>query len=143
MCYQNTHWERMMLHVKHASKDFSSVVIVVEDTDVLVLALWCIVSITCKVYMKRDNNTRVRVLDVANLGASLGNNMNQALLGMHAFIGCDTVSSFSGRGKLSSLRILENSSRFQSAFTELGDEPLLSDELFQSWRSSCVDFMHQ
>ena len=68
-------------------------------------------------------------LMLQSLWASFGNNMNIALRSMHAFTGCDTVSSYSDHRKLSGLRILENSYRFQSAFSQLGDEALLSGEL--------------
>ena len=43
-----------------------------------------------------------------------------ALLGYHAFTGCDTTSAFSGRGKVKPLQIMGSSSEYIQAFASLG-----------------------
>ena len=45
--------------------------------------------------------------------------MCQALIGMHAFTGCDTVSDFAGKGKAKALKMLTHSKDYQDTFMEL------------------------
>ena len=46
--------------------------------------------------------------------------MAGALIGMHAFTGCDTVSAFAGRGKVGSFKQKKSDRTYQEAFLELG-----------------------
>ena len=43
----------------------------------------------------------------------------KALLGMHAFTGCDTVRAFAGKGKIRALTILKANAEFKEAFAQL------------------------
>ena len=45
--------------------------------------------------------------------------MCKALLGMHAFTGCDTVRAFAGKGKISPLTILKTHAELNEAFAQL------------------------
>ena len=49
---------------------------------------------------------------------------------MHAFTGCDSVSAFSGRGKVSALKLVMKGGRLQKAMAGLGKTWTLSEELF-------------
>lgn len=44
----------------------------------------------------------------------------EALLGMHAFIGNDTISCFAGKGKVKPLTLMQSSAEYIKAFKELG-----------------------
>ena len=46
--------------------------------------------------------------------------MCKALLGMHAFTGCDTVRAFAEKCKIRALTILKANAEFKEAFAELG-----------------------
>ena len=48
--------------------------------------------------------TRVRYMDIRKLRAVLGDKLSQALIALHAFTGCDTVSTLAGRGKTGPLK---------------------------------------
>ena len=65
-----------------------------------------------------------------NLRDSLGTDISDALIGLHAFTGCDTVSAFVGRGKTAPLDRLRSSREFQETFASLGATWDVSDELF-------------
>ena len=55
------------------------------------------------------------------LGSIEMNNIKRkALLGFHAFIGNDYVSSFFRKGKMTCWKIIENNDRFEEFFSELG-----------------------
>ena len=57
--------------------------------------------------------------------------MCDSLIGMHAFTGCDTISAFAGRGKLTTLNQVKKDKTYQNAFQELGRYWEVSPELFE------------
>jgi len=61
----------------------------------------------------------------------VGISVCQALIGMHALTGCDTVSAFADKGKAKALKMLINSKDYQDNFMELGREWDASVELMQ------------
>ena len=90
---------RLLLHCKHASSEFPSVIIAAEDTYVFILCLAFQNVIGCKMFIRCGSSSRLRLIDVKKLASALGVDVCKALIGFHAFTGCDTVSAFSGRGK--------------------------------------------
>lgn len=121
---------RMLLHANHAAAQYDSVIIVADDTDVMILSVAFQHHIGCKLYIKCGTQTRTRLVDITKMAAALGDGTCGALLGMHAFTGCDTVSAFSGQGKLKALKLLQSSILFQDAFKDLGQRWHLSDDIF-------------
>jgi len=61
---------RMLLHAKHAST--VSVVIIADDTDVLIISLEFSRDITAKLYMRCGTKNRIRYIDIKNLSTILG-----------------------------------------------------------------------
>ena len=53
-----------------------------------------------------------------------------ALLGVYAYTGCDTVSAFSGQGKVKALKLLSKEKIYVELFGQLGQSWELSEELF-------------
>jgi len=148
VCYKLTkdHWEevaelkstqeeadtRMLLHALHAAEaGYKAVVITAEDTDVLVLCLAFNKDIPCPVYQKCGTQTRTRFLDIDKLARSMGDSVCDALVGLHVFSGCDTVSAFAGRGKMGALKQMKSDKTYQEAFSQLGHSWEVSTELFQ------------
>ena len=56
----------------------------------------------------------------------------QALLGMHAFTGCDSTSSFLRKGKMRPYKLLKSSSDWWSIFQEIGASLDISSQLLSS-----------
>ncbi len=69
---------------------------------VLCLSVCC--KILCSMYQKCRTNNRTRFLDITKLSHVLGGSLCNALFGMHAFTGCDTVSAFAGHGKMTAFK---------------------------------------
>uniref|UniRef100_H3AH91 Uncharacterized protein n=1 Tax=Latimeria chalumnae TaxID=7897 RepID=H3AH91_LATCH len=114
----------ILLHAKHAAADYKSIV-VADDTDVLVLCLAFNQYIDCNMYIRCSTNIRIRLIDVSKLATAIGHGAYTALIGMHSYTGCDTVSAvtaFAGHGKLSALKLLCGNRKFQDAFTNLGQQ---------------------
>ena len=121
---------RMLLHAKHASSNYKSIVIVTEDTDVFIICVAIFRQISSHMYIQCGTKNRFRHIDISKIGQSLGENTCKALQGMHAFTGCDSVSAFSGRGKVSALKLVMKGGRLQKAMAGLGKTWTLSEELF-------------
>ena len=68
------------------------------------------------------------VADIRKVAASLGIDVCRALIGMHSFTGCDTVSAFAGKGKTSALKLLTTNRYIQRMFCRLGEEWDLSPQ---------------
>lgn len=108
---------RLLLHALHAANAGSkAVVITAEDTDVMVLCLGFQKNITCPIYQKCGTQNRTRFVDISKVASSLGENVCDSLIGLHAFTGCDTVSAFAGRGKLNALKMVRKNTSWQKNF---------------------------
>ena len=123
---------RLLLHAAHAAQNgYDSVVISSEDTDVFVLLLAFSSSIDASLFQKCGTRTRTRLVDISKVVAAVGEDVCRALVGLHSFTGCDTVSAFAGKGKLGALKILKSDVDAKQAFTELGQSWNLSEDLFR------------
>ena len=123
---------RILLHAKHASNNYSAIVVVAEDTDVFILCLAFQSKINCAMYIKCGSATRIRYIDVQKVADAIGQNVCASLLGLQAYTGCNSISSFSGREKLAALKLLKNNDQFQETFKQLDQDWILSAELEHS-----------
>ena len=86
--------------------------------------------ISGNMYIQCGTKNRLRHIDITKVGQSLGEETCKALQGLHAFTGCDSVSAFSGRGKVSALKLIMKGGKLQKAMEGLGKSWVLSEELF-------------
>ena len=70
------------------------------------------------------HSTRMKYVDIASIGNILVRDVCEALLGMHAISGCDTVSSFAEKGQLPAFQLVKKniSSQERSARFDLSCE---------------------
>ena len=135
---------RLLLHAPHAAKEgYKAVVVNSEDTDVSILLLAFSNSINTKLYMRCGTRTRTRLIDIAKVAQSTGREVCEALVGLHAFTGCDTVSSFAGKGKIGALKILKSDyGTYSRGFRELGQTWVVTDDLLMVLeRFTCSMYM--
>ena len=110
---------RMMLHAIHATNLLiKNIVIHTPDTDVVVVALSVSETVSSSLYIKTGTKNRTRIISLNDVKSSLAkryftdsNDASRkefldALLGLHAFTGCDTVSAFAGHGKNRSIKLM-------------------------------------
>ena len=88
---------RLIFHAEHAASNVSSIIMVAEDTDIILLCLAFHKDIHSSVYVKCGTATRTRYISISKVSAALGHDVCASLLGLHSFTGCDTVSAFSGK----------------------------------------------
>ncbi|KAJ8367500.1 hypothetical protein AAFF_G00317230 [Aldrovandia affinis] len=123
---------RMILNAAHATEEgYSAVVVTADDTDVLLLCLAFSADISCPLLQNCGTKNRVRYLDITKLRQALGDCVCNAVIGMYAYTGCDTLSAFAGRGKLRALKLIMRSEHFQEVFRKLGQSGELSTDLFK------------
>ena len=123
---------RVLLHAKHAADHgYKAVVITAEDTDILVLALALNGTIRCAVYQRRGTQSRQQYIDINKMALHHGDDMRKAIIGLHAFTGCDTLSAFAGKGKVKPLKLLQKCPDFYKCLGNLGESWELSDEQFR------------
>lgn len=80
-------------------------------------------------YQKCGTKARTKFTDITKLSNALVRSVCSALIGVHAFTGCDTVSTFAGRGKITTFKQLKSDQTYQEAFTELGRSWIVFEEL--------------
>ena len=131
-CLQEEADGRLLLHAAHAAEaGFENVVISSNGTDVLVLNIAFCDTIKTNLYQRIGTSTRTQPVYIGEVASSLGSAVCTALLGLHAFTGCDSVSAFAGKGKVSAPKMLKSDKEFQQAFSNLGKDWELSNEMFE------------
>ena len=119
---------RMALHAKFVS---GPVTIHSDDTDVFIILLGHLNEIG-ECFMKVGRGTKVRLIDIKSIGdrmSSQDNDIVPALIGLHAFTGCDSISAFAGKGKIKAVKLLEKYPEFIHCFQELGKSWIVTDDL--------------
>ena len=96
------------------------IVICSPDTDVAVISLNQAYHRSCQLLFSTGTGNRKRVLDITSMAQKLGDTASQAILGLHALTGSDTVSCFYGKGKRTCYSQLLNSKEFIDAFAQFG-----------------------
>ena len=107
------------MHAKNAAAENKAIVIVCEDTDVLVLAVANAGKVGVSIYQKKGTQSRTRYIHINAIRKAVGRNIAVTLLGMHASTGCDSVSAFVGKGKAKPLKLLKKYRSFQQSYKNL------------------------
>lgn len=122
---------RLLLHAKHASSTHTSIIITSPDTDVFVLSLAACQDLSAHVFFLTGSGTNQRIFNVNMMASKYGSSVCKAIVGLHVFTGCDSVSAFKGKGKVKSLRLLTRSQAAIQVFSQLGDSWDIGNELFK------------
>ena len=122
---------RLLFHAKHAAQEeYEAVAVISEDTDMFVLLLNFSSIINTRLHMKCSSRTRTRLVDIKGVVQRTGREICEALIGLHSFTGCDSVSAFAGKGKIGALKILKSNEGTRRAFRELGQSWTVSEDLY-------------
>ncbi len=111
----------MLLHAAHAADHaIPAVVIRSPDSEVAVIALSVTHQIDTRLIYRTKTQHCTRYLDLTAIGRGLGQEKCIGLPGYHAFTGCESSSTFTGRGKVSGFRLLKDDDSFRSAMAGIG-----------------------
>lgn len=116
------------LHCDHEEADMrmlllnfhDGVIIRSSDTDVFCLSLSFSNTFCSKLYLSVGVGGDEKILDIKQVHLHFGSQFCEATSGFHAFTGCDTVSSFRGKGKMKPLTLMQHSQEFIQVFQDLG-----------------------
>ena len=91
---------RFPLHAKNAADEgHSKIIIKSSNVDVEVLFILHAKEISVSLYILSGTESRTRYIDMSQIVENLGYNICNALVGLDAFTGCDSVNTSVGRGK--------------------------------------------
>lgn len=99
------------------------------DSDIFWILLHHAHTICCTVLFETGVGNKKRLINVTDLASHYGPNSCSAMLGLHSYSGCDTVSAFKGKGKVQALKLLLKTPLYSSAFQRLGDSWEVDEEL--------------
>ena len=121
---------RLLLHAKHAATPHvKAVLISSEDTDVRILCISFAHAIPVPIYQRCVSQRQARYVDISKIAGVLGQEVSKALIRLHAFTGCDSVSAFAGIGKARPLKLLRSKNEFEVMFQNLGEQWSFTEEL--------------
>ena len=100
---------KIILHCVHASNQPPCEKIIVRspDTDDFLLLLAFSSEIKKNLFFDTSTGNNRCQLAISNLSDKTPSKLRQALLGLHAFTGCDSTSSFIGKAKIRPLSIMK------------------------------------
>ena len=136
---------RMLLHAQHAG---GTCIIHSDDTDVLVLLLGHSHALS-NCYMKKGPGDKTRIVNIAHIAQRLKNlaapeiakqDLLEGLVGFHALTGCDTVSSFSLKGKFQPLKVVLKHAKYVQAMKEIGRQWTVSETTFRATEELVCQF---
>ncbi|KAG1661141.1 hypothetical protein GQR58_021586 [Nymphon striatum] len=140
-CLRSGIYPRRRRHPHASRSDYDVIVVVPDDTDVLVLSLAFKPLIPTNMYLKCGTKTRVKYADITKVFYALEYELSQALVSFHAFTGCDTTSAFDGRGKLGPLKLLKSSQGHMNTYNRLREDRTLLPQVYENIKR-CTSLMY-
>lgn len=124
---------RLTLHANHATSRGQTSVIWSPDTDVAIIALSTIATHQrSSVVFATGTGNRRRILNLSAMADQLGTDKSTCLIGLHSLTGCDSTSSFYGRGKASCLKTFLAEDSNHTSLQNLGTAFKPPDHLISS-----------
>ena len=119
-CSHEEAYGRLLLHVGHVYGQGHRKIMSQASDDVLVIAIATAnIEHGCKLWITFSYCKTFRYVAVHSIANSLGGSCSQGLLFLHAFSGCDTVSSFYAIAKKTMWEVWRSSDVFKTLFMKL------------------------
>ena len=96
-----------------------------------VLAVYYSSQISGSLILATGTGNKRRFIDINGISQKYGENIFEALPGLHAFTGCDSVSTFSRKGKQSAVKVVLKDEGLCETMRELGQSYTVSEELME------------
>uniref|UniRef100_UPI00358F3D52 uncharacterized protein n=1 Tax=Myxine glutinosa TaxID=7769 RepID=UPI00358F3D52 len=112
---------RMYLHAACAARTYDDVIIVGPDTDIFIIRIALQSIVPTHMHFHTGRGVNSRTIDLQSVHDSIGDDVSQALIGLHCFTGCDSVSSFYGKGKKKAFNLLLKERELCNALKDLGE----------------------
>jgi hypothetical protein len=112
-----------------ASQGYDFIKVRSPDSDIFWILLSHASQINCEILFDTGHGDKKRLISISKLADHYGSPQCSALLGLHSFTGCDSVSAFKGKGKVSAAKLLGKSPSFSKTFQQLGSSWVIGEEL--------------
>eukprot|EP00794_Sanderia_malayensis_P001475 gene1475-1633_t len=120
---------RLLLNAKHAnSNQFERPVIHTPDTDVICLCISHSTYIQGELFVKTGVKNKARIISIPRVRSKLIQ-QNVTTASESEISGCDSVSSFNGKGKIKALKLMYSKAEYTNAFKQLGTTIPVTEEL--------------
>ena len=107
----------------HASQaGYKAIIISAEDTDAFALCFAFSNVIAYPMYQRQSTKRHTRFIDIKKLVSVFGVDICQAILGVPDITGCDSISSFAGKGKLIALKLSKRDIIVRQCLKNLGED---------------------
>ncbi|GFO29164.1 hypothetical protein PoB_005566900 [Plakobranchus ocellatus] len=105
----------------HSSQQLTTERVIVRspDSDVFLLLLSFSDAISKQLIFDTGSGNNIRQLNITDLAATMSKRLLDAIVGLHAFTGCDSTSCFAGKGKLKARKCFKEIKIFQIQFPGL------------------------
>ena len=127
----STHEEtdvRIILYIKYIQTklpNIGTVRVRAKDSDIFFILLYYAKSFTISILLDMGE----RLININQLAENYTQDHITALLALHAFTGADCTSAFKGKGKIRSIKLLGQNSKFIDIFAKVGNQWVLDDEM--------------
>ena len=98
---------RLLLHANHAARNHRRIIFISPDTDVFILSVAMSHDFyNCELLFLTGSGGSRRIINISQLSTKYNKNQCNTILGLHIFTGCDSVSTFKGKGKVKPLSLM-------------------------------------
>lgn len=108
---------RLILHAAHCCRTYEKAIIWSPDTDVAVIGISHTESMNA--YFATGRGKNQRLIHLNRIADAIGPEIARNLTAIHAFTGCDSTSSFYGKGKKSTYNVIKKEN-ISDSFGQIG-----------------------
>ena len=120
---------RVIIYAAYGAKNgYKNVKIRSPDTDIFFILLNHASHIDTELYFDTGKGNSRRLLNITRISIDYSQVKCSSLLGLHAYTGSDTTSSFKGIGKVKPIKILHKLKKFENCLDKLGESWDLDEE---------------
>ena len=110
----------LLLHAKHESIAFPSIIMKTSDTDVFLFYLAQQHELSTDLYVVTSTSRSSCLISVRSVAEKCQPVVSSTLLSLHVSTGCDSASCFKAKGKMKPFELMKETEEFAHTFRLLG-----------------------
>ena len=124
---------RVILYCMYAKKNgYKNIVVRSPDSDIFFILLSYVHELSgVTIFFETGNKNKRKLINITSLGLNYSEQYCKALLGLHAFTGCDSTSAFKSKGKVRPIQLMLKDKLIINACSALGDSWILSNNILE------------
>ena len=125
---------RVILYCFYAKeRGFKFVRVRSPDSDIFFILLYYAERLSgLELLFETGRGNKRRCISITQVGSLLTPALCDALLGLHAYTGCDSTSAFKGKGKVKAIKLVEKKQGFKHVFARVGETWEVDEDLLDS-----------